>query len=101
MSILDKCGEPKCHSLVVRSVVCSVVKVLPEDVTSEHTIELRLRRGLPLHHNGLICASAGYYVFGWSAGWLFSQHQSTREGGRMKKQQIILYIRAPHRSGLM
>lgn len=71
----------------------SVVKVLPEDITSEHTVELQLRRGLPLHHNGLICASAGYDVFGWGAGRLFPEHQSTREEG--KNQKDMLYIRAP------
>lgn len=86
----------------------NVVKVLPEDVTSEHTIELRLWRRLPLHHNGLICAATGYYVFRWSTGRLFPQHQSTGEGrGKightvsMSTNYSDITFSHPHTSGFM
>lgn len=49
---------------------------LPEDVAPQYPIELRLWRGLPLDHDGLVGAAAGHYVLRRCTGGLLRQHQS-------------------------
>lgn len=51
---------------------------LPEYISSEDPVELRLWRRLPLDHDGLVCPPTGYNILRRSAGCLLPEHQSNR-----------------------
>lgn len=71
---------------------------LPEYISSEDPVELRLWRRLPLDHDGLVCPPTGYDILRRSAGCLLPEHQSNRhtEGKKQEqkreRQTVMLYF---------
>lgn len=71
---------------------------LPEYISSEDPVELRLWRRLPLDHDGLVCPPTGYDILRRSAGCLLPEHQSNRhteekkQEQRRERQTVMLYF---------